>query len=142
MKLLLIAAASFSILISCNTPKNSVSGKNISSLSGSWQLNYITGPRIDFDALYPDKKPVITFETTKKKVNGNTSCNSFSGVFTVDENKLKFADNFAMTKMACDGEGETVFLQILKKINRFDITGGHILTLMMDDVALMRFSKM
>ena len=32
---------------------------NANALNGNWELNYITGPRIAFDGLYPEKKPVL-----------------------------------------------------------------------------------
>src|SRR4051794_22134209 len=122
MKVLLMSSVVLLCMISCNTTKNTTSGKKLSALRGSWQLNYISGTRIAFDGLYPNKKPVITFETGKNKISGNTSCNFFSGTFGGDENSLKIDDKLVTTKMACDGDGETMFVQALKKINSFDVT--------------------
>jgi len=141
MKMLLVTCLFSICTIGCGPSKNTASGQEASALRGKWQLNYISGPRITFDGLYPDKKPFLTFETTKKKISGNTSCNSFSGTFTIDGKQLKFADNLVMTRMACDGDGETTFLHALKNINGYDVTAGYTLTLLMDDVAMMRFTK-
>jgi heat shock protein HslJ len=65
-------AAIFTICVSgaCNTTKSSASTTNLSALEGTWQLNYITGPRIAFEELYPDNKPTITFEIKREKVVG------------------------------------------------------------------------
>jgi heat shock protein HslJ len=48
----------------------------------------------------------------------------------------------AMTKMAClDGNRETVFIETLKKVISFSVTEGNTLNFMMDDIALMRFTR-
>lgn len=129
------------LFLACNSGKKMSSQNSLASLEGTWQLNYITGPRIAFDGLYPDKKPTITFDLKKNIVSGNTSCNNFSGQFNVADNKISFTEAMAMTKMACPGEGETIFLQALKKVNSYDVTAGYTLALLMDDTAIMRFTK-
>lgn len=59
------------VLISCKCTKTST----VSKLDGTWELNYISGPRIAFDGLYPDKKPTIVFDSKENRVSGNSSCN-------------------------------------------------------------------
>lgn len=139
--MLLVITGLSLIVCSCGPPRQVASGQDVSELRGTWQLNYISGPRITFDGLYPDQKPALTFDIAKKKITGSTSCNSFTGAFTADGKKIKFADDLIMTKMACTGDGETIFLQSLKKINGYDVTAGRVLTLLMDNVAMMRFTK-
>jgi heat shock protein HslJ len=131
------------IIAACNSTKKSAIVPESSKLTGDWVLNYISGPRIAFDGLYPNKKPTITFDTSANRVNGNTSCNNFNGKLNVDGNKISFAEPMAMTRMACmDGNGETVFMETLQKINSYSITDdGKTLNLIMGDIALMRFSK-
>src|SRR5690606_25014597 len=107
----------------------------------TWVLNYISGPRIAFEGLYPDKKPQLVFTVADKRVSGNTGCNSFSGPLVVDGNKIDFNQPMALTKMACRGEGETVFLETLKKVNTYSVSDGNTLTFIMGDIAMMRFSK-
>jgi heat shock protein HslJ len=135
----------FSIVIlsfvACNSSKKTTGDTDPSKLDGTWVLNYISGPRIAFDGLYPNKKPQIVFTVEDKRVSGNTSCNSFSGPLVVDGNKINFDQPFAMTKMACPGEGEAVFLETLKKVNTYSISGGNTLNLIMGDIAIMRFTK-
>ncbi len=41
-----------------------------SKLNGAWELNHISGPRIAFDGLYPDKKPQITFNLPANELGG------------------------------------------------------------------------
>ena len=122
---------------------NRVSASSDSTkLTGTWELNYITGSRIAFDGLYPNKKPTITFDVVNNSVSGNTSCNNFSGQLKVTGNKIDFTGPLAMTKMMCqDGKGENVFVETLKKVNTYTISNGTSLNFIQDDMAVMRFSK-
>ncbi|HRP54558.1 META domain-containing protein [Agriterribacter sp.] len=47
-------------------------------LNGSWELDYISGPKIAFEGLYPGKKPFITFNLADSRATGNSSCNNFN----------------------------------------------------------------
>lgn len=130
------------IITSCNTLKNTVeASSDLSKLGGMWQLNYISGPRIAFNGLYPGKKPELLFNLQEKRVNGNSSCNSFSGKLIADDTSINFNEPMAVTKMACPGEGETIFFEMLKKVNKYSISGDTTLNFMMGDIAIMRFNK-
>ena len=136
------ALVAFISLSACNsTKKTSGNMTDISALNGTWELNYITGPRIAFDGLYPEKKPTITFDVSISKVMGNTSCNNFNGKLNVTGNKINFNDPMAMTRMMCQGQGETTFMETLKKVDSWTVTDGNTLNLIMGDIAIMRFSK-
>ena len=111
------------------------------TLNGTWELNYISGPKITFNALYPDKKPQIKFNLTENELGGNTSCNGFSCKITIDGNKISIAEPFVKTMIFCEGAGETTFLNMLKKVNRYPVTDGNTLGFIMGDVAVMRFTK-
>lgn len=111
-----------------------------SSLNGDWELNYISGKRIAFEGLYPDKKPQIKFNLLANELGGNTSCNGFSSKLTIDGNKITIAEPFAKTMIFCEGEGESSFLDMLKKVNKYDVS-GNTLTFMIDDIAVMRFVR-
>jgi heat shock protein HslJ len=141
MKSLLLTAISFYLFAACSNTNKINSRPDAHKLRGTWQLNYITGPRIAFDGLYPVEKPTITFDVTGNRISGNTSCNSFSGPFHADGPKIKFKDPLTSTKMACGGEGESVFLRNLEKIDSYDLTEGYTLSLLADGVASMRFTK-
>ncbi len=112
------------------------------NLNGTWELNYISGPRIAFDGLYPDKKPFITFDVANKKINGNTSCNNFNGPFKADGATIDFTSPLAMTRMFCQGEGEATFVKTLEKVTSWSIPEENTLNLIMGDIAVMRFSRM
>lgn len=127
--------------ISCNSVK-STTGKT-ASLEGTWELNYISGPRITFEGLYPDKKPTINFDLKENKVSGNNSCNSFMGPLHVKDNKINFKDaKMAMTMMACQGSGSDVFMSTLDKVQTYSVSAdGKTLNFIMGDIAVMRFEK-
>ncbi len=109
-------------------------------LGGTWELDYISGSRIAFGGLYPDRKPVIAFDVENSKISGNTSCNAFNGKLVADGNKISFADPLATTRMMCPGEGERAFLETLKKVNTYAVN-GNTLTFIMGDIAVMRFVR-
>ena len=141
-KTTLLLLATIVTLSSCNTLKNTVdASSDLSKLGGTWELNYISGPRIAFNGLYPGRKPEIAFDLTEKRVSGNSSCNSFSGKLNADDSSINFNDPMVMTKMACPGEGETVFFEMLKKVNKYAVSSDTTLNFMMGDIAIMRFRK-
>jgi heat shock protein HslJ len=124
-----------------NESKITGNQKADSRLTGSWELTYISGRRIAFEGLYPDKKPWITIDADSSKINGNTSCNIFSGKFKSTGNKINFAGPLAMTMMACPGEGESAFVEMLNKITSYAISEDGVLSLLMNDVEMMQFKK-
>lgn len=118
---------------------NGVSTEMANQLSGRWELNYISGPKITFEGLYPGNKPFIAFNFADKSIMGNTSCNGFSSKYTIKGNAIHFADGL-QTMMFCEGGGEETFMTMLKKVNKF-AEKENTLTFMIDDVAVMRFGK-
>lgn len=107
-------------------------------LAGKWRLYYINGRKIAFDGLYPDKKPTITFEQGSGHISAFTGCNALSAEFN-SKKGLLFKPG-AMTLMACPGEGELVFMNYFKTVNRYEVNGD-ILTLFKNNVPEMRFTK-
>jgi heat shock protein HslJ len=113
---------------------------NVSKLSGNWELNYISGVRIAFNGLYPGVKPSVSFSPATGELHGNTSCNPFSSKIVIDGNKINISEPGAMTMRFCEGEGEKRFLEMLKKVDRYD-ANDNTLTLIQGDIAVMRFAK-
>lgn len=109
-------------------------------LNGTWELTYITGPKIAFEGLYPKQKPQLIFALPKAEVGGNTSCNVFGAPFKLDGNKISFGDG-RTTLMACAGEGESVFLKTLKEVDQYTISANGELMLSKGEITLMKFSK-
>ena len=110
-------------------------------LDGDWVLNQLTAPGQQADSLYKTKKPTISFNLAAGKFSGNTSCNSFNGPLKVSGNTISFAEPFAMTRMACPGDGEKVFLETLNKVNGYSVTDKNTLQFLVGDLAVMRFTR-
>ena len=109
--------------------------------NATWELEYISGPRIAFNGLFPDKKPQIAFNKETQKAEGNNSCNGYSADFTLNGDAISFGEPGPTTMMYC-GEGEKVFLSTMKKINKYSIDTDGKLNLMIDNVSMMRFKKL
>lgn len=120
--------------------ETAVTASSDSKLNGTWQLNYVTGPKIAFAGLYPDKKPTLVFALPSMEASGNSSCNGYSVKFTIEGNKISFKDPLS-TMMACEGGGEQLYFKTLKQITNFSISDDTTLNLVMGDVAMMRFKK-
>ncbi|MEQ9440704.1 MAG: META domain-containing protein [Cyclobacteriaceae bacterium] len=110
-------------------------------LIGSWELEYITGPRIAFDGLYPEQKPQISFASLPHELNGHTSCNPFSSKLTLNEENISISSPNATALAACEGSGEVVFLNTLRKADRYGLEENK-LTLFQGDIPIMRFHRL
>lgn len=121
---------------SCTSLKTSTQLSN-----STWELEYVTGPKIAFNGLFPESKTQITFNIEKKEVSGTTGCNSFTTKFTLDGQTIKFDENFPITMRYCEGGGEQVFLKMLKEVNIYYINNEGKLFLNNGDIPLMRFKK-
>ena len=123
----------------CSTVKST---KNADSLSdATWELEYISGPRIAFEGLYPNKKPQITFNTKTNEVSGTSSCNGYSAKYTSNGKTISFGEPGPTTMMFCEGGGEQTFLQMIKKVDNYSIDKDGKLNLNVGEVPMMRFKK-
>ena len=126
---------------SCDSAKSA--SKTAAALEGTWQLNYITGPRITFEGLYPDKKPTINFDLKENRVSGNNSCNQYFGALLLDGKKINFKDaKMGSTMMACPGTGESTYMKTLEKVSNYSISeDGKTLSFIAGTIEMMRFEK-
>lgn len=122
----------------CTTTKN-VAGHDLFNVT--WELEYLSGPRIAFQGLFPDKKPYIRFNPEEKKVEGNNGCNGYSAEYTLgSKQEISFGEPGPTTMMYC-GEGEQFFLNTINKVNNFNVDKEGKLNLKMDEVVMMRFRR-
>lgn len=110
-----------------------------SPLNGTWELNYISGPKIAFDGLFPNKKPTIVFNFPKEEAYGSGSCNGYGVKVKTDGNKINFSDTQS-TLLACEGNGESVYFKTLEIVTSYKID-DNTLTMIMGDIAVMRFIR-
>lgn len=108
-------------------------------LEGEWEVDYIGDSSVEYSALYPNRKPTLVFDASTGKVYGNSSCNQYNTQFTLENGGIQFGEIMS-TKMACEGQGEAVFFNNLKKVNKYSVNGTT-LTLITGDIAIMRLQK-
>ncbi len=106
-----------------------------------WELEYLSGPRIAFDALFPDKKPQISFEQGSGDVFGNSGCNGYRAPYELKGQEIRFGEPGPSTLMYC-GEGENHFRAIIAKVDSWHVTDEGKLELLIDGVPMMRFKKL
>lgn len=145
MKQVLIIIATVSFFAACDNSKKTAAPAPFppaAKLEGTWRLTYITGPKIAFDGLYPEKKPTLRFDMGTSRISGNNSCNSYSGPFRLNADTLDLSGPMISTKMFCtnSAQGETVYMETLKKISSLAVEGDT-LTLLIGTVPGMRFVK-
>lgn len=109
--------------------------------ANTWELEYISGKRIAFEGLFPDKKPELHFMEADKVVHGSTSCNGYRTTYTLEGTNIKFGEPGAMTMRYCEGGGEQAFLEMMKKVNKSSIDKDGKLNLLLNEVPMMRFKK-
>jgi len=122
-------------------PVSSSTSADEMDLEGTWELVSLISEPIPFNALYPTVKPTIAFDARPKQVSGTTGCNSYTGSYSLDGKNVSFGNVMTMTKMACEGNGESIFVQRLTKTNKFFIKDQKTLMLLQGDVALLEFKK-
>ncbi|MUH34425.1 META domain-containing protein [Zobellia amurskyensis] len=123
------------VLTSCTSTKKTTDHKLYDTV---WELEYLSGPRIAFSGLYPNRKPVISFNKERSRVEGNNSCNGYSADFTLNGKQISFGEPGPTTMMFC-GQGEAFFVNTMKKITAYTIDEDGKLNLFLDDVPMMRF---
>ncbi|SNR47395.1 META domain-containing protein [Flavobacterium sp. ov086] len=124
---------------SCCTKKTATAASAL--YNTTWELEYISGPRIAFNGLFPDKKPFIKFDESKNEVSGNAGCNGYSAPYTLKGNSLTFGEQGPTTMMYCEGGGEQTFTQMIRTIDSYSIDKDGKLNLLVKDVPMMRFKK-
>lgn len=106
-----------------------------------WELDYISGPRIAFEGLFPDKKPQITFNKETNEVSGSGSCNGYAAKYTLNGKAISFGEQYPTTMMFCDGGGEAQFTQTIKKVDSYSFDSDGKLNLLIEDIPFLRFKK-
>lgn len=145
-QLALLVALSFG-MASCSSTKKATATTSAEimsqTLDGSWELDLIPYPDASFDVLYPQRKPNLRFNEAEASYSGYSGCNTIHGKLEkAADGVISFKGDMMMTRMACMGDGEKVFLENLKKVNHYAVSkDGKTLTFIQGDIALMRFHR-
>ncbi len=109
------------------------------SLEGKWMLTYIEGG--DVTKLYKGRIPEMIFDLKAGKITGNNGCNSIFGTVKVEGSKIVFLTPLGSTKMACEGNGEELFMAGLAKMTSFSFHGNDEIDLIGGDLGIMRLQR-
>lgn len=99
-----------------------------------WELSSMMGA-LD-SSKFPAGLPSLSF-LEGGRLAGFAGCNNFSGGFSLEGSGIQL-DPGAMTKKACPGNGEDLFMQALDKVKNFKVEKEK-LTLLDGDTELMSF---
>lgn len=105
-------------LQSCSCKKGAEAVAELST--GSWELEQMHGESIDPGEFA--KIPALNFDKAESRISGNSGCNSMSGSYTINEDKITFGP-IAQTKMACQGAGEGKFMTLFNSVQKFKLQG-------------------
>ena len=118
MKKILAAAGLLLAMTACCSQQ-----ENLPLEGTSWKLSKMesipaTAVSAEEDAF------TLMFNAADTLVAGRTNCNRFFGPYILNGKSLKFG-NLGMTRMACpDLQYETSFVEMLSKVNGFEIKGS------------------
>lgn len=101
-------------------------------LDGTWYLTSIGDIAPTFDSLYSNKKPALTFIAGSNEIKGNNSCNSFTGNYKLQDSSISFS-SLTATEIFCEGQGETIFMDALKKFKHWQIKADTLVLSASDD---------
>ena len=135
MKKMLAAAALLFAMTAC-----CCSQKNLPLEGTAWKLSKMES--IPASALSSEEDAfTLLFNAADTLVTGRTNCNRFFGPYELDGKSLKLR-NLGMTRMACpDLQYEEAFVQMLDRVDGFEIKGSD-LKLLEGDQVLAEFRGM
>ena len=104
-----------------------------------WKLTVLNGKAITQTQHNKREAHIVL---NQGKVKGNSGCNGLGGKYILNDNKLSFSDKgFFTTRMFCKGSRENEFLNALKNMHNYKITGEYLEIFDKDDVKLARFES-
>lgn len=106
--------------------------------SGSWELSELFGSAVQA-ADYMKGLPNMAF-SEDGKFTGSTGCNQFTGDYSLEGAALKVNPG-AMSKMACPGDGEALFLNAISKVAGAKVDGDKLTLLDEGKKTLMKLVK-
>lgn len=110
-------------------------------LEGLWEVHSIYDKFKPFEELFPGKKPRLYFDILNRQVFGFTGCNNFSIFTQLEGNEIDVMGFLGMTKVWCDGDGEDIFLTLLKSAHTFLINEEGHLSFLCGSMEIMRLEK-
>lgn len=152
MKQSILLFSFFFVVLACSAPKRIASGGGSTSSptkpSSTFPVPSLN-PIFDSKWLLSDAEKIsddifIQFRNKegKQSLNGNASCNRYSGEVSIQKNgKIDFPASMTTTKMSCENlQEERNYLALLSECNRYQLQGNE-LRLYKNKILLLRFVK-
>ena len=117
-KLICFAIASLLLILSSSCGSTCKMASRNTLTSHTWELSTIKGSALDTKE-FVTGTPYLLFQG-KSKLLGSTGCNYMVGSFKLKKACLQL-DPGAITKMACQGKGEAIFLSAIKQVESMKI---------------------
>jgi heat shock protein HslJ len=117
---LLLAAC---VGLACTAPRKAT---RFNELAGGWVLAIFPHEKKTLAEVFGTRIIDLRFATDSNRVSGSTGCNHFNGSYTADTAKLLFSPDMALTRMACPGYDEKLFLNAMARVNRYRINEGQL----------------
>ena len=114
---------------------------SVAELEGLWEVHSIYDKFQPFDVLFPGKKPRLYFDMINEQIIGFTGCNNFSIFTSLHGNVIDIMGFLGMTKAWCDGDGEDIFITLLKSAHTFAIDNEGHLRFLCGNLEIMRLEK-
>lgn len=118
----ILAVLTVIAVASCSTSSKLNAVKTLTS--APWELSTINGQTADVNQ-FRTGIPFLLFEKGGL-LKGSTGCNNFNGKFDLSKTDLSL-DAGAMTRMACQGNGEQTFLTALKNVKKMKVEGDKLI---------------
>jgi copper homeostasis protein (lipoprotein) len=110
---------------SCDNPSGTATFSNT-----YWRLTALNGKTIGRDTPMLREAHLVFHKEREgvTRVAGSTGCNSLTGVYELEGQKLTLSQNpMAVTMMACPpGNIESEFVAMLKEVGRYEVSGEHL----------------
>jgi heat shock protein HslJ len=133
MKKLLFILSIVMLQLACGTSR-----KTTTELNGNWELVIFPASTKTLSEIFTMKRPEIQLENGR--LTGSTGCNRMNGTYTASGTSLEIGNNLAITKMGCPNYDESIFIEALNKVNRFQVKDNQLM-LMQDSITVMTFAK-
>jgi len=124
LNLIAIAALLLVIVSSCGSTCKMANKNKLTS--HPWELSTLNGNATDLNE-FRTGLPFLVFDGGGK-LSGSTGCNNMSGNYKLNKACLELEPG-AITRMACQGNGESLFLDAMKQVKMMKLDGDKLILL-------------
>jgi heat shock protein HslJ len=121
--ILLVFVLAAGIGVACTAPRKAT---RMNELGGGWVLAVFPHEKKTLAEVFGTRVIDLRFAPDSNRVSGSTGCNRFHGSYTADTAMLRFSPDMALTRMACPGNSEALFLNAMARVNRYRINEGQL----------------